>query len=492
MCGVVMLLKQPKIGTKNQIWRIILLLPVVVMICFASPGAQTTNAKDTEPDPPAGYRLQDEGIGVQLFQKDYQGGKPDYVQVIDLRQGAGLKLLHGPITAAREGRGQFGGADARIAYQSIKQYWSQADSSNDKVFCVINGQFFYMPESPTRLALPLKVDNEQVTDGFGYKQYEPEDVLMLELWDDRARIRQLSGLALNASKAPDILGGLSENANKKIKNAVGRTFVGLDDRDGDRTYETILVFNTSSATQKAAAEALRSFGADKVMMLDGGGSTHLLCKNEWYIPSERLIPQAIVIVAGNGPPYQASAEHFPDWPVIIADSENKFQIEMSNQGSESWNPETENLLVDKSPWGTDDRVSLPTEVAPGKKVILEWDASKFYRGGIYHIQANITHNEREFPTQGADFNLVVLPTELADRQEELQALVDEWRAVPETDVDTLVRIWLKEEGGIKLPTQSGVIITPNIKLSISDAMLIPVIMLPFVLVLVVVIRKTNR
>jgi len=479
MCGVVMYPKRMIFDIKQQTWRIASLFIFVVMMILTPFGVQPADANETEPDPPTGYRLLDEGIGVQLFKKDYPGGNPDYVQVIDLRQGAGLKLLHGPISAAREGRGQFGGADPRMAYQSIKQYWSQADASDDKVFCVINGQFFYMPESPT-------------TDGFGYKQYAPKDVLMLELWDDRARIRQLSGLALNASKAPDILGGLSENANKRIKNAVGRTFVGLDDRDSDRTYETILVFSTSSATQKAAAEALRSFGADKVMMLDGGGSTHLICKKDWYIQSERLIPQAIGIVAGSGPPYQASAENFPDWPVIIVDSENKLLIEMLNTGSETWDPETENLLVDKSIWGTDDRVPLPKEITPGEKVILEWDASTFYRGGIYHIQADITHNERGFPTEGADFNLVVLPAELADRKEELQALVDEWRAGPETDVDTLVRIWLKEEGGIKLPAQSGVIITPNIKLTISDAMLIPVIMLPFVLVLVVVIRKTNR
>jgi hypothetical protein len=37
-----------------------------------------------------------------------------------------------------------------------------------------------------------------------------------------------------------------------------------------------------------------------MMMLDGGGSTQLVCNGKSYISSDRLIPQAIGVVAGGG------------------------------------------------------------------------------------------------------------------------------------------------------------------------------------------------
>jgi hypothetical protein len=94
---------------------------------------------------------------------------------------------------------------------------------------------------------------------------------------------------------------LAEDAPKRINRSVARTFTGLDDRDLDGDYETIFIFNTRSALQIEAADVLRSFGADKVMMLDGGGSTQLLCQGEPVIYSERAIPQAMGIMAGSAP-----------------------------------------------------------------------------------------------------------------------------------------------------------------------------------------------
>jgi hypothetical protein len=59
-----------------------------------------------------------------------------------------------------------------------------------------------------------------------------------------------------------------------------------------------LVFNTSSARTSDAGKALKRFGAEKVMMLDGGGSTQLICKGKPVISSDRLIPQALAVTYG--------------------------------------------------------------------------------------------------------------------------------------------------------------------------------------------------
>jgi hypothetical protein len=171
-----------------------------------------------------------------------------------------------------------------------------------------------MPESPTRLPFTLKVDGEIVSDGYGKEQFQGKK-LMLELWDDHADIRVLSREALYDSSAPNIVAGLAEDAPKNIKKYVGRTFVAVVDEDGDGLYETVLIFSTRTARQLDAASVLRSFGAHKIMMLDGGGSTQLICRDQPIIASERLIPQAIG-VRGGGP---------------ISPTSDDVQIGMNNQ-----------------------------------------------------------------------------------------------------------------------------------------------------------------
>lgn len=246
---------------------------------------------------PDGFRLVLSDSGVLLYQKDYPKGNPDFVQVIDFNQGASLQLYYGQIDEPGEGQGVYGGDDPRIQPQTLRTYWQKFNSSNTRAFCITNGQFFYMPETPTRLAFPLKVDGKIVSDGYGIDDHAGHH-LMLEVWSDQVNISDLTPESLHASTAPDIIGGLDEEANKRAKQFVGRTFTGVDDRDGDGRYETLLIFSTLSARQTDAAEILRSFGADKVMMLDGGGSSGLICEGKDYVASDRFIPQALGVAAG--------------------------------------------------------------------------------------------------------------------------------------------------------------------------------------------------
>lgn len=110
----------------------------------------------------------------------------------------------------------------------------------------------------------------------------------------------LTKKALYASTAPDIIAGLAEDAGRHPNSSPGRTFVGIDDRDHDKRYETILIFNSKAATAPRAADVLRGFGADKVMMLDGGDSTQLICRGRPYLQSEssRAVPQMLAVTGG--------------------------------------------------------------------------------------------------------------------------------------------------------------------------------------------------
>jgi len=269
-------------------------LAFLVLLCTIA--SRRASAQTPAPAIPSGFYLIAKAPAVSLYKKDYQGGSPDYVQLIDLSQGAQIVLMHGDVRENRPGKGVYGGDDPRILSQSLNKYWGQLSDMSANAFCVTNGQFFYMKESPTRLPFPLKVDGTIISDGYGINEF-PDKKLILELWQDRANITSLSQDSLYYSDAPDVVAGLTQTASKRIDHYVGRTFVGIDDRNLDGSYETMLIFNSSLSRQVDAASVLESFGADRVMMLDGGGSTQLSCQGKSYIFSERLIPQAIGVIS---------------------------------------------------------------------------------------------------------------------------------------------------------------------------------------------------
>lgn len=275
---------------------------MALVVCLAASPATASQPLSVHPraSVPEGFHLVRSAPGVQLYRKDYPKGNPDFVQVIDLSQGAQVKLMHGTITDLPQGEGDAGGNDPRFKSLSLEKFWQDFSLSNPSAFCVTNGQFFYMPEEPTRIAFSLKIDGVVISEGWGLEQF-PGNKLMLELWPDHANVTAFTSYRLYHSTAPDILGGLTEKASKNAKKYVGRTFVGVEDRDVNGFFETLLIFNTLSARQEDAAKVLRDFGASKVMMLDGGGSAQLICKGESYVSSDRYIPQAVGIAAGPEP-----------------------------------------------------------------------------------------------------------------------------------------------------------------------------------------------
>lgn len=274
-----------------------ILLIGVVLIGFFLLTLKQANAVTPTAENTGKFFLKLADTGIQLFVKEYKKGNPDFVQVIRLDQGAVIEPMMGDIVDNRVGEGVYGGNDPRFTSKPLSVYWEDFAATHENAFCVINGEFFFMKEYPTRLPFPLKKDGVIITDGYGIKDFIGQK-LMLELWDGYADITELSREALYSTNAPDIISGLTEHANKAADKFVGRTFIGVDDQDSNGQYETLLIFSTKSARQKDAADALRSFGADKVMMLDGGESAQLICKGETLIESERLLPQAIGIAAG--------------------------------------------------------------------------------------------------------------------------------------------------------------------------------------------------
>lgn len=270
------------------------LFAISILIGWLIPGRAQGQA---EINLPAGFTSILSVPGIQLYQKNYANGSPDFVQRINLHQGAAVIPLFGTIMKPGTHQGVYGGDNPAFEKLSLPTFWKQLAKLEEQPVCITNGQFFFLSDNPTHLPFPLKKDGVIISDGYDDQNF-PGQRLMLEIWPERVNITMLTREALYSSTAPHVIAGLSEDANKRSKQYAGRTFVGVQDQDNDGQSEILLIFNTLSARQVDAANVLRDFGASQVMMLDGGGSTQLICNGNWLVRSDRWIPQAIGVVTG--------------------------------------------------------------------------------------------------------------------------------------------------------------------------------------------------
>ncbi len=422
------------------------LRPIALLLIagfLASLPASLVQARANEVTPPPGFELVDSGPAVELYRKDYPGGTPDYVQVINLSGGARLTLLHGPIASPGEGLGAFGGDSPSFSRQTLQQYWDSFAAGDSQAFCLVNGTFFSTGDDPTPLAFPLKKDGKVVSQGYGAEEY-PNQKWMLELWPDRAQIRPLSADALASSSAPQIVAGLSEDADKDPSALVGRTLAGVLDADGDGQAETVLIFTSKTSRQADSAGVLRAFGADQVMMLDGGESAQMICRNNPYVYSNRSLPQVIGISSGDVQPLAVKVVKQTDWPVLVEGETVEIELTLRNEGSETWLPGEVALVNLRNDWGAGSRLELLAPVPPGETVTFKWTSTAFPRRGVFLSEWDIARGGRLFASKPIIINVIVLPQELADKKTELEEQVREWGRQQLENIEQLVLDWIQD------------------------------------------------
>jgi len=473
------------LGIRKELLSVILAASILSSTLFGVVKAASPN-----PQVPPGFQLLVSVIGVQLYRKDYPNGNPDFVQLIDLTQGAAVRLLHAPISEQRTGQGVYGGDDPRFTSIPLGSFWQQLTTAEKNAFCVVNGSFFYMPEFPTRLAFPLKVDGTVITDGWGINTY-PDQKLMLELWGDHSDIQALNKDALYSSTAPDIIAGLSEEANKRANRSVARTFIGIEDRDGDGAFETVLILNTLSALQTDAADVLRSFGAAKVMMLDGGGSTQLECKSGWYIKSDRVIPQAIAVVAGIPPLVAMQLVRKPVYPVLVEGEYFPFEVEIKNTGTVDWTADKTQLVLYDSSLGSQEQLPLRSDVKVGDTAIFTNSLAAYSASGVFPVSIpwGLDYDGKVYHSQPITATAIVLPEKLKDNRVEMQDQVSQWIKDQPDKVNELAAKWIEVRSNINLSLLTSPAV---IGINLNDALWVPIIMLPVVALIAALIVKTRH
>lgn len=245
--------------------------------------------------------------GIHVYHRHGDDGAMEYVQIVDLSSGARLDFLHGPIAEPGVGRGIYGGNNPSIRRQFLNSIWEAFPADDPGILCLANGQFFLDTRNgarvdPTELAFPVKSDGVILSEGYERWKFRGRKA-MLEIWPGRATISPFSVFDLYHSTAPDIIVGLSERARVRSLEGLGRTYVGVVDGDRDGLREIVLLYSATAATQDTAVATLRAFGAREIMMLDGGGSTQLMCQGQSLIFRARPLPQTIATVSASAGPH---------------------------------------------------------------------------------------------------------------------------------------------------------------------------------------------
>lgn len=286
------------------------LIAFVMLAAFVATVGATPDV-DAPPPPvklPEGFTPAAAAAGVHVYHRHNGEGAIEYVQIIDLGSGARLDFLHGPVADPGVGQGIYGGNNPSFHRQFLSYIWETLPTGDPPALCLSNGQFFLDTRNgarvdPTELAFPVKSDGIILSEGYERWKFRGQKA-MLEIWPGgRATISPFSGYALYRSTATQIMVGLSESARVRSFEKLGRTYVGVVDADRDGLREILLLYSATAATQDTAVATLRAFGAREIMMLDGGGSTQLMCQGESYIFRVRPLPQTIATFpAGPEPP----------------------------------------------------------------------------------------------------------------------------------------------------------------------------------------------
>lgn len=238
-----------------------------------------------------GFREVSSAPGVTLFQKNNE-----YVHIVSLEKGGGVRLLYGELSKGID--------EPQFTRQNIGDWWKKWSSSEPKAFSLMNSQFFNT-SNPQVAALAFSTKaNGVVYEGYGDKREFLGSKMLLRIGEKHTIVQPYNDnpRVLARFPEPNIIVGLRADANKQSSRRLGRTFIaGLPEGK-------LLIFTSSTATQRYAERILVAFGADwgNALMLDGGGSTQLVHKGKIVVPQQesdveialRKLPQALGIVAG--------------------------------------------------------------------------------------------------------------------------------------------------------------------------------------------------
>ncbi|MDJ0675440.1 MAG: phosphodiester glycosidase family protein [Calothrix sp. MO_167.B42] len=238
--------------------------------------------------------------GVKVYNKSGTNNKLEFVTIVNIKK-ARLANLIGELSYSHTPKANPSHHRSKIKKKLLTHFWQDAvqqNTTSNQAKVVLNGAFFSTKNDPTGIAFGLKVNGNLITYGYGVGN-EYFGQIRTFSWHNQSNIAKIQTYMVQTFKiVQDVVGGLDITANKSANKYLPRTFVGVGDRDGDGVTETVMFYSSNYARQIDASATLRGFGAKATMMLDGGGSTGIIVDGKPLISTNRPIPHALAIYAG--------------------------------------------------------------------------------------------------------------------------------------------------------------------------------------------------
>ena len=144
------------------------------------------------------------------------------------------------------------------------------------------------------------------------------------------------------------------------------------------------------------------------------------------------------------PSLSVKAIRQPNFPILIEGESLKIEVEIQNAGSEVWVVGDYLFVNEDNPWGMDDQLSLPRNIAPGETVGFSWMTGAFPKWGVYTTKWYMAKNKETFG-QPVKISVVVLPKQLEEKRKELEDKVKEWGEKQLENIEGLITEWIQEQ-----------------------------------------------
>lgn len=236
---------------------------------------------------PSGFQSYASYRGIVVYQKLYRGGQPDYVTVIDLNL-AGVRSISGTSTGSPAGSALV----RRLSLVTAPTWWENMNRVSDSRVA-INGSFFETNASPTRLTFGLREQRRTISYGYGLNEY-PGRTHMLVFDQAETSCDLIPWNGAEFSRRDTIIGVLDPSVDKGASSYIPRTCIGITDWIPGRGYTKTLFYSTAYGRQAEGVNMLRNFGAEKVALLDSGGSTGLVIDRRVILRPLRSVPHILV------------------------------------------------------------------------------------------------------------------------------------------------------------------------------------------------------
>jgi hypothetical protein len=228
-----------------------------------------------------------------------------YVCAADLR-GARIATAHGAFKAGTPPR------TAAFLLTSFGTLCSSATPAGMSLAFCANLSFFSRSGSYSGTAFPYKTPESALPQCIGYETSNPAHagyMRILSIWPDRGyldigpydgNLAAQTGLEAYGS-APTIIGGVDpadpgppDHLFLINSTSIARTMLAAADLDRSGSRETLMLFS-GPATTAAGEAVLRSFGADRVMNVDGGSSYSLRLPGISCVGPCPTLPNVLVV-----------------------------------------------------------------------------------------------------------------------------------------------------------------------------------------------------